>query len=416
MHLFDCFSIAVDEFKKSFKIIILFFIILIMIYSIIISILSFSNAIGDALSSEINRIYAQNDVALRYTGISENDIDFLKSRNVKCVTGNNMAMRQITENSSVSNEKMLSSDFKPTIAILPVYISQSPELNPDSLTIDDMIISGRVWNDSDNKANSDGSFNFWSNSDFVQTFELEIGDIVDFKTSFSDKTIKLRLTGIYNADLMSKTVLDDVNNGEGFMYDYIMPIGVGYNLLENSEYTKRCQGSVYLNTPSDILTIKSQILDYGINIAGIETLEDLMGSLTMITNTFTSIAAILMATVTLIIYEMTSMILSSRKSFMGTLCAIGADDRILTGIFGVIIEIVIFISVIISSVLSVLMNNYISTIVCSLFGFENLYVNFDPMSPIIAFVLSNLFMLIPLFLMNRKIKKQDTVSLITNKE
>lgn len=416
MKLFDWFSIAFDELKKSFKIIMLFFVILIMIYSIIISTLSFSSAIGNAISSEINTLYAQNDVALKYTVASEKDIDFLKSLNVKFVTGNNIAMGKITENSLVIGKNLYSSNFKPIVSMLPMYISQSSELNPDGLTIDDMIISGRAWNESDNIANIDGSFNFWSSSDFAETFDLKIGDVVDFKAAISDKIIKLRLTGIYDYDLISMTVLDDTNSGCEFEYDYVMPIGVGYSLLKNSEYTARCTGNIYLNAPSDILTIKAQISNYGINVSGIETLEDLMESLTLITNTFFSIAAILMATVMLIVYEMTSMILSSRKSFMGVLCAIGADDRILTVIFGGIIEIVVFLSVIISSVLSVLMNNYISIVVCDLFGFENLYVAFDPMSPIIAFVLSNLFMLIPLFFVNRKIKKQDTVSMITNKE
>ena len=416
MKLFDWLSIAWDEFKKSLKIILLFFIILIMIDSIIISMLSFSSAIGDAISDEIDNLYGSDDVALKYMGVSEEDISFLKSLNVKCVTGSNMAMNRIVKNSSVSAGGMSSGDFKPIVAILPMYVSQSPEKNPDGLTIEDMIIDGRAWNDSDNTADSNGTFCFWASSEFAETFGLDIGSEAEFKTPLSDKIIKLKLAGIYDYDLVSMTFLEDTDSTDEFAYDYIMPVGVGYSLLENSEYTKRCSGSVYLNAPSDILAVKSQILNYGINISGIETLEDLMGSLVLITNTFISIAVILMATVTLIIYEMTSMILSSRKSFMGVLCAIGADDRMLTVIFGGIIEIVIFVSIIISSVFSVLLNQYISTVVCDLFGFENLHVTFAPLSPVMAFVLSNLFMLIPIFLMNRKIKKQDTVSIITSKE
>lgn len=416
MKLFDWLSIALDELKKSFKIILLFFVILVMIDSIIISMLSFSSAISDAISDEIDNLYGSSDVSLKYSGVSQEDISFLTSLNVKCVTGNNMAMDKIVKNSSVSAGGMSSVDFKPIVAILPMYVSQSPEKNPDRLTIEDMIIDGRAWNDSDNTADSNGTFCFWASSEFAETFGLDIDSEAEFKTPLSDKVIKLKLAGIYDYDLMSMTVLEDTDSTDEFAYDYIMPVGVGYTLLENSKYTKRCNGSVYLNAPSDILAVKSQILDYGINISGIETLEDLMGSLTLITNTFFSIAVVLMATVTLIIYEMTSMILSSRKSFMGVLCAIGADDRMLTVIFGGIIEIVIFVSIIISSIFSALLNHYISTVVCGLFGFENLNIAFDIMSPVMAFVLSNLFMLIPIFLMNRKIKKQDTVSIITSKE
>lgn len=416
MKLFDCLSIAWDEFKKSLKIILLFFIILIMIDSIIISTLSFSSAVGAAISEEIDNLYSCNDVSLKYTGVSEEDMRFLKSLNVKCVTGNNIAMNRIVQNSSVSVGSISSEDFKPVVAILPMYVSQSPESNPESLTIEDMIISGRSWNDSDNTVNSDGTFYFWASSEFAETFGIDVGGEAEFQTPLSDKIIKLKLAGIYDYDLMEMTVLDDIDSAGEFVYDYVMPVGVGYSLLENSNYTKRCSGSIYLNAPSDILSVKSQILNYGINILGIETLEDLMGSLVLITNTFISIAVILMATVTLIIYEMTSMILSSRKSFMGILCAIGADDRILTLIFGGIIEIVILVSIIISNIFSVLLNQYISTVVCDLFGFENLHVTFDPLSPVITFILSNLFMLIPIFLMNRKIKKQDTVSIISSKE
>lgn len=393
MKNFDLIGLAVHETKNALKSVILYCVILTLIFSLVLTTLTLTWNLTSFMQDYVDRMYPDG-IDFSMSHISEENIDVLQNLPIENINVYLDSFYVFSKNATLVNKNGEKKNFiGDTFSVFNVN-------QTENMTSEEFMENGMVWFSEAGEADADGVYKIWFGSTAAEEFHVQAGDEITFKYENTEK--KFRVAGIYDSNQI--------------WVEYMIPLKAGWEIIEPTSYNPYCSASAKIRNISEWTNVKSQLRQNDVHTETLEIVERILDEITLFSIILWVVALILILLSVSMMIQFTRSALSRRQSYIGMLKALGMNDGRIAVIFVLMMETVILISVVLGSILERFVQSYIGGIVTELFGIGSFYVPFNFWIPLMAAVIQNVFMLIPILMTCHKIGKVSVVGIISNKE
>lgn len=393
MKSFDLISLTMRETKNALKSVILYCIILTLIFSLVLTTLTLTWNLTSFMQDYIDGMYPDG-IDFSMSHISEEDIDVLQNLPIENVSVCLDSFYMFSKNATLINKNGEKKNFiGDTFSIFNLK-------QTENMTYEEFIKSGTIWTSEIDKTDADGVYKIWFGSTAAEEFHVQVGDEVTFEYENTKK--KFRVAGIYDSSQM--------------WVEYIIPLKAGWEIIKPTSYNPYCSANAKIHNISQWTEVKNQLHQNNIYTETLEIIERILDEITLFSLVLWVIALILILLSVSMMIQFTRSVLSRRQSYIGMMKALGMNDGRIAAVFILMMEAVILLSVILGSILERFVQNYIGGVITELFGIASFHTPFNFWIPIIAAMIQNVFMLIPILITCRRISKVSVVDIISNKE
>lgn len=390
MKKYNVFLMALQEIRHGYKQMLLNLFILTLIYSVALCILSTARNVPEQLIDSIRNEYTEG-IRISFRNVNISEIDIIEEVGLK-----DIELRLNVENRILSNAMLAANNFE-TIEHDGRALFFTDENSFHSERITNEIVYGNIWLESDNRR-VDGTYGIWINTQLAAELGIILGDSITFSNDYSDYVMLFHVKGIFD------TVDDEIS--------YVIPLYAAAEIAAASGLSEKCFGAGVLYDVASYLSVTDTLNAAGISTSGIGIVYDLFRGAQMVTFTFYAFAVILIIAGVGILFTLNQMYLKNRESFIGILRTLGCTVGNISIMFFIISEIILIISIVMSSFVSKHFNHYIAAVVSELYNFSDVSIYNTWDVPIIAYIISNIVLLVVFGSLAAKISSIDPLRII----
>lgn len=365
--------------------------VLILMYSVIVSVTSFSYTTTSMITDEINDLSSDMNFEFVFSDIKESELEELRK------IGFSDIRREYVAKSIFNNPVLRKNDLECKLSgnFIISYDGKIYDSSGKSYHI--TVINGKEIQQMDCSG-------IWISESIANELKVDIDDYVNFGTDNTNKTRSIQIIGIFN----------DKNN----FCNFVMSADIIDEMVNESQYTKRNTVTAILPDYSscDKVMSSAEMKKYNGYCYLYDYIYQQTSNTVMTCNCLKVLCVILSISVMFVLTAFINTVIYKRMQYIGMLKSLGLTSINVIGVYWLIIAMIIFLSVTLSCPISICMNRYITKEFNSIFSIINLELRYNVVSLPVVFVLANIFILPGVFYMYEKIKSISAVTILKENE